>query len=124
MNAKLNEMTIAQLVDRIIAIALDQHEAMLDFDNAKFNRLFWELDAVNEELKSRPGDQRRALLPLLDHSNAQVRLQSAIATLALAPAPEAARRTLQVISDRQEYPQAADARGMMRARDNRTYIPS
>ena len=69
-------------------------------DTAKFNRLFWELDAVNEELKNRPGDQRQALRPLLDHSNAQVRLQSAIATLALAP--EAAQRTLQVISDRHD----------------------
>jgi Domain of unknown function (DUF2019) len=117
---KLHEMTVAHLVDRFIAVALDEDKAMLD--TAKFNRLFWELDAVNEELKSRPGDQRRALLPLLDHSNAQVRLQSAIATLAVAP--EAARQALQIISDRQEYPQAADARGMMRALDNRTYIPS
>jgi hypothetical protein len=116
----LREMTVAELVDRFIAIALDEDKAMLD--TAKFNRLFWELDAVNEELKSRPGDQRRALLPLLDHSNAQVRLQSAIATLAVAP--ESARQALQIISDRQEYPQAADARGMMRALDNRTYVPS
>jgi hypothetical protein len=37
--------------------------------------------------------------------------------------PEAARRTLQVISDRQEYPQAADARGKMRAVDKGTYVP-
>ena len=48
--------------------------------------------------------------------------KSAIATLALAPL--AARQALQVISDRQEYPQAADARGMMRAVDDGTFTPS
>ena len=50
------------------------------------------------------------------------RLRSAFATLALEP--EAARRTLQTISDRDEYPQAADARGMMRALDDGSYVPS
>jgi hypothetical protein len=55
------------------------------------------------------------------HPNAQVRLKAATATLAVAP--EAARQTLQIISDRQEYPQAADARGMMRAVDKGTYVP-
>jgi Domain of unknown function (DUF2019) len=122
MNAKLNEMTIAQLVDKFIAIALNQDAAMLNYDSAKFNRLYDEREAVEEELKKRPGDQRQALLPLLNHPNAQVRLISAMAMLAVAP--EAARQTLQVISDRQEYPQAADARGMMRALREGTYIPS
>jgi len=77
--------------------------------------------AVEDALKSRNGDQRRALLPLFLHPNAQVRLKAATATLALAP--EAARQTLQIISDRQEYPQAADARGMMRAVDKGRYVP-
>jgi hypothetical protein len=49
-------------------------------------------------------------------------LKAALATLAVAP--EAARATLQLISDRQEYPQAADARGMMRAIDEGTYVPT
>jgi len=116
----LREMTVAQLADLFVGIALRQDEVMLE--PAKYNRLYDKMDAVKEELKNRPGDQRRALLSLLDHSNVQVRLKSAIATLALAP--DAARRTLQVISDRQEYPQTADARGMMRALDQGTYIPS
>jgi hypothetical protein len=79
------------------------------------------MEAVEDALKSRNGDQRRALLPLFLHPNAQVRLKAATATLAVAP--EAARQTLQIISDRQEYPQAADARGMMRAVDKGTYVP-
>ena len=119
---KLANLTVDQLVERFVAIALDQHEAMRHDDNAKYNRLYGQMDDVKQELKSRAGDQRRALLALLDHPNAQVRLKSAITTLALAP--EAARQALQVISDRQEYPQAADARGMMRAIDEGSFIPS
>ncbi len=114
-------ITVDQLVARFAAIALDQDKAMLKSEHAKFNRLFDEMEEVEKELKTRDGDQRRALLPLFNHPNAQVRLKSAIATLALAP--QAARRTLQILSDRQEYPQAADARGMMRAVDQGTFIP-
>ena len=120
--ASLSNMTVTQLVDRFIILGLQQDQAMLNYNSAEFNRLFDEREALEEELKKRPGDQRQALLPLLNHPNAQVRLISAIATLALAP--EAARQTLQVISDRQEYPQAADARGMMRALREGAYIPS
>ena len=118
---KLANLTVDQLVERFVAIALDQHEAMRHDDNAKYNRLYGQMDDVKQELKSRAGDQRRALLPL-STTNAQVRLKSAITTLALAP--QAARLTLQVISDRQEYPQAAYARGMMNALDSGRFIPS
>jgi hypothetical protein len=62
---------------------------------------------VEEELKARDGDQRRALLDLYDHPNAQVRLNAAKATLAVAP--ESARRMLQTMADSREFPQAGDA---------------
>jgi hypothetical protein len=119
---KFENLTVNQLVERFVAIALDQDEAIFMHNNAKFNRLFEQMDAIKQELASRAGDQRRELIPLHGHPNAQVRLKSAIATLALAPA--AARRTLQIISDRQEYPQAVDARGMMSALDEGRFIPS
>jgi len=119
--AKFQRMTVDQLVTRFADIALDQDKADLKGDYAKFNRLYDEMDAVEKELKARVGDQRSALLPLFNHPNAQVRLKSAIATLALAP--QEARRTLQILSDRQEYPQAADARGMIRAIDEGTFVP-
>jgi hypothetical protein len=119
---KLEDMTVDRLIEHFTSIALDQDEAMLAGDNTKFTRLFWQMEAVEEELKQRNGDQRRALVPLFSHPNAQVRLKAALATLAVAPGM--ARQTLQTISDRQEYPQAADARGMMRALDEKTFIPS
>jgi hypothetical protein len=120
--AKVEGMTVTQLVEYFMAIALAQDKAMRIDDSATYNRLFRQMEVVEKELKAHKGDQRQALLPLLDHPNAQVRLTSAIATLALAP--EAARRALQIISDREEYPQAADARGMMRAVDEGSFVPS
>jgi hypothetical protein len=116
------EMTVDQLVDQFRNIALEQDEALLTNEIAKFNRLFDSMDAIKMELKARAGDQRRALIPLLAHPNAQVRLKAAIATLGVAPQP--ARQALQAISDRQEYPQAADARGMMRALDEGRFTPT
>lgn len=118
----LARMTEEQLVDRFADIALAQDEALLDDENAKYNRLYDKMEDVRQELKLRPGDQRRAILPLLQHENAQVRLKAALTTLAIAP--EAARHALQIISDRHEYPQAIDARGMLRALESGTYIPS
>jgi hypothetical protein len=118
---RFEDMTVSQLVERFTSIAIAQDNALRLDEITKFNRLYDEMEAVEDALKSRNGDQRRALLPLFLHPNAQVRLKAATATLALAP--EAARQTLQIISDRQEYPQAADARGMMRAVDKGRYVP-
>jgi hypothetical protein len=115
-------MSVDQLVEQFTAIAIDQDRAITQDDSAKFNKLFDRMEDVKRSLKSREGDQRPALAPLLKHRNAQVRLKAAIALLALEP--EAARDALQKISDANEYPQAADARGMLRALDEGRYVPS
>lgn len=99
--------TAEQLVERFVAIALDQDQALLMDQIAKFNQLFDEMIAVEDELKAREGDQRQALLQLYEHPNAQVRLNAVKATLAVAP--QAAREMLQIIADSKEYPQAGDA---------------
>ena len=104
---KLEGMSVQQMVQRFIAIALEQDEALLMNDIAEVSRLFWQLEAVEEELKVREGDQRRALLPLYEHPNMQVRLKAVKATLAVAP--DTARRMLQAIADSREYPQAGEA---------------
>ena len=79
----------------------------LDDNLRKFNRLVDDIIAVEAELKSRPGDQRTALLTLYDHANMQVRLNAAHATLAVAP--EAARGLLVAIRDSRWMPQALHA---------------
>ena len=103
----LQDMTVGQLVNRFTAIGLDQDKALLRNEHAKFNRLYDEMDAIENELKGRNGDQRRVLLDLYHHLNAQVRLNAIKATLAVAPAP--ARQMLEAMAGSREYPQAGDA---------------
>jgi hypothetical protein len=103
----LREMSVDQLVERFTAIALDQDKALLRNEYAKFNRLFERMEEVEGELRARGGDERRALLRLYDHPNAQVRLKAVKATLAVAP--ERARRMLEVIAESGEFPQAGEA---------------
>src|SRR5262245_17711857 len=104
---RLENLTVDQLVERFTAITLDQDKALRTRNQARFNRLFDEMEAVKQELKARDGDQRRALLRLYDHPNPQVRLKAVKATLAVAPEP--ARRMLKVLPESREYPQAGEA---------------
>lgn len=104
---KLETAATNQLVERFAAICLDQAQALLYSDIAKFNRLYESMVQVREELKRRPGDERRALKALYDHENAQVRLQAARASFAVAP--EAARTVIESIANSRTHPQAFDA---------------
>ena len=118
----ISEMNVEQLVERFVDIALDQDIAIHQYDTAKFNRLFEQMEAVDGELKARVGDQRRALLRLYGHPNAQVRLTAAKATLAVAP--DAARHLLQTIADSHEHPHAGDAGMCLVALDRGIFKPS
>jgi ParB-like chromosome segregation protein Spo0J len=122
---RVNVSVLSQehLVERFVAIAVEQdYINRMDEPVSEYNRLYDLMEEVEGELKSRPGDGRHALVPLLDDDNAHVRLKAAIATLALAP--EAARTTLQALSDRNRPPEAASAREMMEALDDGSYVPS
>jgi hypothetical protein len=117
----LGKMTAAELVERYVAISLEQYKA-IDWDEiSRFNRVFVLRHAVEAELKRREGDQRRALLPLLEHRNLQVRLNAATDTLAVAP--EAARRALETIRDTHWMPYAADAASRLRRLDEGRFKP-
>jgi hypothetical protein len=103
----LQTLTVEELVNRFSEIGLAQDEALLEDEIGKFNRLYEEKTAITAELKGPPGDQRRALLSLYTHANAQVRLNAAKATLAVAPVE--ARIALQSLSNSNEYPQSGNA---------------
>ena len=103
----VRKMSIAELVERFAELGIGQFHAEFQSDIAKENRLLRQMQAVTEELKSRPGDQRSALLRLFEHPNVQVRLMAAKLTLAVAPA--AARQMLQDIKESRQFPQAMDA---------------
>ena len=100
-------MSVNELVERFVAIALDQDRALFNDEIAKCNKLYDQMDKVRNELKNRPGDRRSELLPLYSHPNIQVRLKAALTTIEIAP--EAARKVFQKIADSRRYPQATDA---------------
>lgn len=118
----LEEMTVDQLVDRFAMLGVAQDRALLYSEIAKFNILFRQMVAVRDELKRRPGDQRRALLALYEHENAQVRLQAANVTVAVAP--EAARTLIENIANSRKFPQAGDAGMALDALDRGIFKPS
>src|SRR3954469_14213285 len=93
----LKDMSTSQLVERFATIGSAQDKALLENEIVTFNRLFDQMQAVSQELKGRDGDQRGALLKLYQHGNMQVRLKSAIVTLAIAP--KAARQALELIAE-------------------------
>lgn len=88
-------------------LCIEQYDALEGNEIAAFNRRFGKIQAVEDELKSRPGDQRRVLMQLFGHPNMQVRLTAARANLAVDYI--AARRELQAIVDERWFPQAGDA---------------
>src|SRR5665213_1276280 len=97
----LKKLTVVQLVDRFTELALGQSKAELDGQIAKYNRLYDAIVAIKNELKSRPGDERRALVSLFVHPNPQVRLVAA--QKAFKCAPVAARQVFQELSDHNIY---------------------
>ena len=117
----LDNLTVAQLVERFAALGVEEDKAVFDDDNAKYNRLYGQMDAIKEELKRRPGDQRRALLALFDHPNIWVRLMAAKGTLAVAP--EAARKMLQDIEAWGRQPYAGDAGMCLANLDRGIFVP-
>ena len=101
------EISVPQLVNQFAAVAVRQGEALLADDIRQVNRLFDRLKEIENELKSRAGDQRAALMSLYDSPNMHVRVKAAKATLAVAPA--AARQQLEDIAASGWQPQAGEA---------------
>jgi len=119
----LSNMTVTQLVELFKEIALAQDHAIMRGESAaKYNRLFDQMGEIELELKAQSGDERIALVELFNHPNPQVRVKAAIRALAVAP--KEARKTLQILDERNELPQAADARGILRGLDDGTYKPT
>ena len=117
----ISNQTVPQLLERFEALSLAKGEALVEGQIAKVTRLYWKIDALKKELKSRDGDQRRALHALYDHPNPQVRLESAEATLAVLQAE--ARAALQMIIDRKEFPQAGHAGFTLLYLSDGRYVP-
>ncbi len=105
--ADLKSITVDQLVDRFAEIGIAQDQALLYDEYKRFNRLFNQMNDVDQELRKRGLQARLALLRLFDHPNVQVRLEAAKWSLGVAP--EAARQVIESISESNWFPQAGDA---------------
>jgi Domain of unknown function (DUF2019) len=122
--ANLKAMSVDELVARFAAIGVEQDDAMMRGaygDNARYRRLFQQMSAVEQELKIRPRDQRRALVALYNHPNMQVRLMAAKLTLAVDPG--AARKILEAIANSRLQPQAGDAGMSLWNLDRGVFVP-
>jgi len=121
---RFDSLTVGELVHRFANMAIEQDGAEKESavgNITKVNRLFKQMEAVEVELRRRPGDQRRALLALFDHPNMQVRLKAAKATLAVAP--KEARKMLESIAVSHWYPQAGDAGVCLDMLDLGAFVP-
>jgi hypothetical protein len=52
-------MTVNELVERFVTIALDQDKALFNDEIAKFNKLYGQMDTVRNELKADLGISAR-----------------------------------------------------------------
>ena len=118
---KLENLSVEHLVYLFVDLSVQQDMALLAGPQAEVNKLYWKIDAIIEELRGRPADQRSALLPLYSHKNMQVRLKAAEATLAIAP--KEARAQLEAIRVSGWQPQALDAGMSIRNLDRGIYKP-
>src|SRR3954447_9766047 len=119
---QLADMTVRDLVERFAQIGVAQDQALLGGEITKFNRLFDQMRGVSNELTSRQGDQRRALMVLYDYPNIQVRLQAAKHTLAVAPVE--ARQQIETIAASNWMPEASDAGMSLWNLDRDVYKPT
>lgn len=118
----LSRMSDGDLVQLFAENTREQDRALLVGQIAKYNRLFDRMKDIHDELKRRPGDQRRILVQLFGFPNMHVRLQAAKLTLAVAPLE--ARAQLQAIVDSKWFPQAGDAGMCLHNLDTGFYKPT
>lgn len=69
---RLSDLSVEELVHKFLEFAIQQDMSLLSGSSREVNKIFWKLEAIEHELKSRPNDQRSALLSLYDHKNKQV----------------------------------------------------
>jgi cytochrome c oxidase assembly protein Cox11 len=120
---KPSDLTTTDLVALFVKYAVQQDEAILGNEQQTLvNKLVFKIKAIWDELKSRPGDQRSALISLFDHPNPNVRVWAATATLAIAPAT--ARAVLEDLSKNCFGPQRLEAGMRLKFLDDGTFKPT
>ena len=122
MKATLDTLSIKELVQQFTDITLKQYPAVMGNDVRTYNKLYTRMVAVSQELRSRSGDERRALIPLYAHPNIQVRLAAARTTLAVNY--KDARGVIEDIANSGKFPMAGDAGMTLDALDRGIFKPT
>src|SRR5437016_2103647 len=78
-----NSQSNEQLADNFREFSAQEFDAELGSENQRMNRLARATIAITRVLRSRGPEALRLLVPLLDHQNAQVRLNAARAVMSL-----------------------------------------
>lgn len=110
------------MASRFETLCLEQHRSLEREEIAAYNRRYKQVEAVIEELKSRPNDNRCILQKFYQHRNSQVALTAAYANLAIDY--QGARRTIEEIAESGDFPQAGDAGMALVFLDDGTYKPT
>jgi hypothetical protein len=116
------KMSVPALVREFVTLCIAQHHALEREEIAQYNRRYKRVEAIKNELKSRPGDQRRALQVLFGQGNLQVRYMAAHANLAIDY--DKARNELEAIAATHWQPQAANAGITLENLDTGFYTPT
>lgn len=107
-NSRFSKMVVENLVSLHADLSAKQGHAQESFLSMTIvNRLGKQIFDINDELKSRPGDQRIVLIKLFSNPDPWVRFNAASAVLDIATA--SARPIIQAIADSKNYPVAAHA---------------
>ena len=107
------EFTAEELLKAYEEIVMKQNDCFLKEDLTTFNRQYKIQEAIVDELRSRPGDQRELLAPFLDRREPWMRISAANDTYSLNP--ERSRKYMQTVADYRFDPyrgEAASALGL------------
>jgi hypothetical protein len=99
--------SIQDLIAAYLDVSLREAEAVERGETAKVRRLFDERMQLDRSIRARGLQARKSLIPLLEHRNAQVRLNTAKHLLAVAP--NEARATLEDLAAHGPSQQRGDA---------------
>jgi hypothetical protein len=117
-NSDYSTMSIDELLSVFENACLEQDETYITDDMEKFDRYFFIMVAVGDELKRRGVGARLSLLRFFSHENPQVRLQAA--KCVYCAAPKEARQCLEDLAKARLCDQSLAAGMALRAIDNGT----
>ncbi len=111
-----------RLVEVYIDLSLDEDDAMLRNQITRASKAVRQRMRIEDVLRARGTQARRALLPLLKHPNAQVRVNAGKHLLAVAPAE--ARATLEDLAAHGPGQQQGSAGMCLLLLDRGTFKPT